>query len=148
MKKLALVLAMLALASVGFAACGDDDDDDTASETTATTTTEAGGGGGGGGGAGGGGTVAVSANPDGGLEFEQTELTAPAGEVTIEFDNPASLDHDVVVEDDSGAELARTDVISEDTTSTSAQFDAGSYTFYCSVDGHRAAGMEGTLTVE
>jgi uncharacterized cupredoxin-like copper-binding protein len=30
----------------------------------------------------------------------------------------------------------------------SAQLKPGNYTFYCSVPGHRQAGMQGTLTVK
>jgi plastocyanin len=148
MKRLALILSLLALAAFGLVACGDDDDDDAATEaTTEETTTEettAGGGGGGGGG----GTVQISAAADGSLAFEETEVSAPAGEVTVEFDNPASVGHDVVVESSDDEELIRTDVISGDQTTASGELEAGDYTFYCSVPGHREAGMEGTLTAE
>jgi plastocyanin len=75
-------------------------------------------------------------------------VSAPAGSDTIEFDNPASLTHDVVIEDSDGNEVARTDQISGSTTSTTADLKAGTYTFFCSVDSHREAGMEGTLTVK
>ena len=44
--------------------------------------------------------------------MSQTELTATAGTVTINFDNPASLSHDVVIEDDAGSEIGKTDLIS------------------------------------
>jgi plastocyanin len=142
MKKLALLLALLALAAVGVAACGgDDEDEEEPTEAATTETTETGD-------AGGGASVSISANPDGDLAYEQDSVSAPAGPVTIEFDNPAPIGHDVVVEDDSGNELARTDVISGDTTTAEGEFEAGDYTFYCSVPGHREAGMEGTLTVE
>jgi plastocyanin len=144
MKKLALLLALLALAAVGVTACGgDDEDEEEPTEAATTETTETGAGD-----AGGGASVSISANPDGDLAYEQDSVSAPAGPVTIEFDNPAPIGHDVVVEDDSGNELARTDVISGDTTTAEGEFEAGDYTFYCSVAGHREAGMEGTLTVE
>ena len=145
MKKLSLVLSLLALAAFGLAACGDDDEDsDATTEATTETTTAAGGGGGGGAG----GTVSFTADSGGSLAYEEDSASVPAGEVTIEFDNPSSTPHDVVIEDSGGGEVARTDVISGDTATASAELSAGEYTFYCSVDGHRAAGMEGTLTVE
>lgn len=143
MKKLLVLLSVLALAALGLAACGGDDDDASATEASTTTTTEAGGAGGGGGG-----TISVSADPDGALAFTETSLEAPAGNDTVEFDNPASLSHDVVIEDADGNEVARTDVISQDTTTTTAKLEPGDYTYFCSVDGHRDAGMEGTLTVK
>ena len=96
----------------------------------------------------GGASVSLTANPDGELAYEESTLSAPAGNVTIEFDNPASIGHDVVVEDQSANEITRTDVITGDTATAVGEFKAGDYTYYCSVDGHRDAGMEGTLTVK
>ena len=140
MKKLALLLALLTLTAVGLAACGGDDDDDDGGDTAATTetTVESDGGA----------SVSLTANPDGELAYEESTLSAPAGTVTIEFDNPASIGHDVVVEDQNANEITRTDVITGDTATAVGEFEAGDYTYYCSVDGHRDAGMEGTLTVE
>ena len=141
MKKASVLFIAIALAMFGLAACGgDDDDDDTAAETAVETTS-------GGGGGGAGETVDLSAPADGSLAFDPAELTAKAGTITVNFDNPASLSHDVVIEDDSGAELAKTDLVADGTTSTTADLQAGTYTYFCSVPGHREGGMEGTLTV-
>lgn len=142
MKRLTLMLALLALAGLGLAACGGDDEESAVETTTAETADDSAGA------DAGGGSVAIQADPDGALAFTETSATVPAGEVTVEFDNPASLGHDVVVEDADGNELIRADVISADTTTASGQLEAGDYTFYCSVANHRESGMEGTLTVE
>ena len=142
MKKFVLMLSVLALAAFGLVACGDDEEEPTSEATTTETSTSAGGGSGGSGG-----SVSITADSSA-LAYDESAVTAPAGEVTIEFDNPSSIGHDVVVEDADANELARTDVISGETTSTSAEFEAGDYTFFCSVDGHRAAGMEGEFKVE
>lgn len=148
MKKFALLLSVLALAMFGFTACGDDDDGGEASEDTTPTTVETETTTDGGGSAdAGGGSVDVSAAPDS-IAYEQSELSAPAGEVTINFDNPSQIPHDVVIEDADGNEVTKTEVITGDSTSTSGEFEAGEYTFYCSVDGHRDQGMEGPLTVQ
>ena len=47
-----------------------------------------------------------------------------------------------------GQEVAKTDVISEGSDTAKATLEAGEYTFFCSVPGHRQAGMEGTLTAK
>jgi plastocyanin len=91
-------------------------------------------------------TVRISADPTGQLKFQQTSVTAKAGRVTIDFDNPSPVPHDVTVTDGKG-DLGGTKVITNAKASATIPLKAGSYTFYCSVDAHRQAGMEGKLTV-
>jgi plastocyanin len=144
MKKLVAVLAVTALAAFGLAACGGDDDDDggdTTAAQTAQTETAAGG-------AGGGSTVDVSSPSGSDLAFTQSELTAQAGPVTINYDNPQSTPHDVKVEDSSGSELGGTDLVSQGNATATVELQPGTYTFFCDVPGHREGGMEGTLTVK
>jgi plastocyanin len=82
------------------------------------------------------------------LAYDTTKLSAKAGEVTIDFKNPSAIPHNVVIEDENGKELAGFEPIAEGEESDSAELKPGTYTFFCSVPGHREAGMEGTLTVE
>ena len=151
MKKLAALLA-LALASVALVACGGGSDN--SSSTTETTggnetTSEATGGAGKeeGGGASGS-TLEFEADPGGQLAFTTTEATAKAGKVTIDFNNPQALPHDVKIESSGGEEIGGTETVSEGSDSATVNLKPGTYTFYCSVPGHREAGMEGTLVVK
>ena len=92
--------------------------------------------------------IAFEANPEGQLAFEEKQVTAKAGKDTIDLTNQSSVPHDVSIEDSSGKTIAQTEIISEGSASTTAELEPGTYTFYCSVPGHRQAGMEGTLTVK
>lgn len=82
------------------------------------------------------------------LEYDTTQLSAKAGKVTIDFKNPSAIAHNVVIEDQSGKELASFEPIAQGEESETAELKPGTYTFFCSVPGHRQAGMEGTLTVK
>lgn len=93
-----------------------------------------------------GGTLQLAADPSA-IAFDKTSLTAKAGEVTINFDNPAPIEHDVAIEKD-GEEIAKSETITESETSVTADLEPGTYTFLCTVPGHAAAGMEGTLVVK
>jgi plastocyanin len=137
MRKLVFLMVLALLAPVALAACGGDGDNETTAVQTTETTTPAGGG-----------TISLSADPGGALAYQETSLSGQAGSNTIDFDNPAPVGHDVCVEDDSGKELGCSDVITEDKTSLSVDLKPGTYAYFCSVDAHRAAGMEGTLTVK
>jgi plastocyanin len=142
MRRFLTILAVLALAPFALAACGGDDDDDGGGgeETAATTDEETTGGGGGE-------TVSVSAAEEG-LAFQESSLSAAAGTVTFEFENPSgSTPHDFCIEQD-GSEVGCTETITGDSDTLEADLESGEYVFYCSVAGHREAGMEGPLTVE
>jgi plastocyanin len=94
-----------------------------------------------------GGTLQLAANPTE-LAYEQTSLSSKPGKVTIDFTNPATLEHDVAIEGPEGKELATSALIGKGKTSVSADLAPGTYHFFCTVPGHREAGMEGTLTVK
>lgn len=136
---LLVLLTALALV-VAVAACGGDDDDEGSEEPAAeeTTTEDTGGGDAV--------TIMLAADPGGDLAFDQTELTAAAGEVTIELTNDSGIPHNVEVEGNGVEEVSET--ITEGSTSLTLTLEPGEYEFYCAVPGHREGGMEGTLTVE
>jgi plastocyanin len=143
MRRASALIAIALLAVLGLAACGGDDDDDGGETAAAPATTTAPAGGGGGGS-----TVDISTPPGSDLAYDQQDVNATAGTVTINFDNQQSTQHDVKVEDSAGEELGGTGLISSSTTTGTVDLQPGSYTFFCSVPGHREAGMEGTLTVK
>jgi plastocyanin len=93
-----------------------------------------------------GGTLQLAASPTE-IAYDTKELSSAAGEVTIDFTNPAPLEHDVAIEKD-GKEIAGSELIAEGKTSVTADLAPGAYTFLCTVPGHAEAGMEGTLTVK
>jgi plastocyanin len=133
-----LFLIVLSALALGLAACGGGNE----AATTGGGATTAGGGGGGGGE-----TLQLAADPSGALKFDKTSLEATAGNVTIDFTNDSSLPHDVKLEGP-GVNGEGTDTITGSSTSVTLDLQPGEYTFYCSVDGHRAAGMEGKLVVK
>jgi plastocyanin len=144
MRRASTVMAVTALAVLGLAACGgggDNNNDTTAAATPPATTATTGGGGGGS-------TVDISTPSGTDLAFDQKDVSAKAGTVTINFDNKQAIPHDVTVEDSSGMQLGGTDLVSSGTANATVDLQSGSYTFFCSVPGHREAGMEGTLTVK
>jgi plastocyanin len=92
--------------------------------------------------------LAISAPADSMLMFSTNSLHASAGKITITFTNhDTSLGHNFTLATSSGKVIAATPTIIGGTKSVTVTLKAGTYTYYCSVPGHRQAGMQGTLTV-
>lgn len=137
-----------ALAAFGLAgiltlgACGGGDDDDSSAATTAKATD----------------TTAPAGDDKSddkaaevkvsAKEFVYTpaKITVKAGQATkVELKNTGAVEHDITIDEVTfkvAAAAAKT------ATGELKVDKAGTYTFYCSVPGHREAGMEGTLVVE
>lgn len=163
MKKLAVLFALL-LAAVALVACGggSSTSDETGAAGAAQEAEETAGNLGDeaeekveeaekeaeGGSAGSASALDIEADPSGNLAFTSDSATAKAGDVTVNFTNPAPVPHDVRIESSDGEELGGTEVITEGNDSAEVELEPGTYTFFCSVPGHRQAGMEGTLTVK
>jgi plastocyanin len=80
------------------------------------------------------------------LAFDRKHLVARAGTVTLVMANPSPLPHNVAVK---GKGVRKTGkIVTKGGVSTiSVTLKKGRYEFYCSVPGHEAAGMRGTLIV-
>jgi uncharacterized cupredoxin-like copper-binding protein len=139
MKRLSIFGAAALLALAG---CGG------SSKSSSSTSTSSSGGGGAatssGGGGGGGQTLSLQADKAQ-LKFNTNKLSAKAGKVTIVMTNPSPLQHDISIK---GGVSANGPAVGQGGKSTvTVTLKPGKYTFYCSIDGHEAAGMTGELDV-
>ncbi len=94
------------------------------------------------------GALSLAANPEGQLKYSTNTLTANAGKVSIDFTNMSPLEHNVTLESSSHAVVGATPTFKGESKTLSVTLKPGTYKFYCSVPGHRMAGMEGTLVVK
>lgn len=94
-------------------------------------------------------TLELTSPATGDLLFEPEELEARVGEITIEYTNPSEVPHNVAIEGPAGEELAQGETVTGGATGpATAALEAGEYAYFCSIPGHREAGMEGVLTVD
>jgi plastocyanin len=128
------VTAVLALAG-----CGGSDEKSSGSSGSSSSSNSSSSSGGGGE------TVKLAADKSA-LKFDKSSLTAKAGKVTLQMENPSQLPHAVAIKGN-GVDVDGKTVGNGETSTASADLKPGTYTFYCPVPGHEAAGMKGTLTV-
>jgi plastocyanin len=138
-----------ALAAFAVAGCGSSSNKSSSSAASNTTPAQApapstsGSSGGGGAST----NLTLSADSSGQLKFDKSSLSAKAGNVTISMDNPSPVQHAIGIEGN-GLDKTGSTVGMGGKSTVTAPLKPGTYTFYCPVDGHKAAGMKGTLTVK
>jgi plastocyanin len=91
-----------------------------------------------------GGKLTIPADPNGQLAFQTNQATAPPGKLTLDMPNKSGTPHDITIDGKGKGKVVQNGGVSTFT----ATFAPGKYTYYCSVPGHRQAGMQGTLTVK
>jgi plastocyanin len=89
----------------------------------------------------------LAANSSGKLSYSTTSLTANTGKFTIDFTNYSPLPHNVTIAMSTGKVLGATPTFHGGTRALRLNLTPGTYTFYCSLPGHRSAGMQGVLVV-
>ena len=93
------------------------------------------------------GVLEIPAAESGALYYVFADAKAPAGQLKIESPNDSSVDHNIALEGNGVNEegpVVKDGKVSE----IDVDLQPGEYTFFCSVEGHRQGGMEGTLTVK
>ncbi len=134
---LTLAVGLLTLAGCGSSSSSTSSSTTPTASSTSTTSSSAPSG-----------ALTLAANPEGQLAYDKTSLTAAtAGKVSIDFTNMSPLEHNVTLESSSHQILGATPTFQGATKLLTLDLKAGTYKFFCSVPGHRMAGMDGTLTV-
>jgi plastocyanin len=90
--------------------------------------------------------LSLAADPGGQLRYDNSSLKTRPGKVTIAFVNQSPVPHNVTVES-AGRTVGATQTITGSATKVALDLVPGTYTYFCSVDAHRQAGMQGTLVV-
>jgi plastocyanin len=93
-------------------------------------------------------TVQLAANPSGLLSYNTKSITTAAGRLTIDFANHSELPHNLTTARADGTVLGATPTFRGGTRTLTLDLPPGTYSFYCTVPGHRSAGMQGTLIVK
>jgi plastocyanin len=129
----ALLFSVIAIA-LGVAACGGSSNSSSSAGSTSSTGASS--------------HLTLMAMSNGQLMFDKKSLTAKSGTVTIAFTNTSPEQHNLTIQKGtSGAVVGATPTFNGGTKTLTVKLTSGTYTFYCSVPGHRQAGMQGTLTV-
>lgn len=89
---------------------------------------------------------ALSSPADGSLVYVPDGLKAPAGMIEIVYTNPSAIPHNVAVEFQ-GGQLGETKTVTKGKATLELDLEPGEYVFYCTIPGHRQAGMQGDLLV-
>ena len=92
--------------------------------------------------------LSVAANPKGEFHYEPSTLSAKEGVASITFANSSPVAHNMTIEDSAGKIVGGTTTFTGGSHTIRIALKAGTYKFFCTVPGHRQAGMEGTLTVQ
>jgi plastocyanin len=142
-----LMACLLAVAALVVAGCGGSSNKSSGSSSSggSTPTSTPSSSSGSSASSGGGESVPVEADPSGALKFTTKTLKAKAGTVTFKFKNPAAIPHAVAIQGQGINKSSK--VVTKGSSTLTLKLKPGKYVFYCPVDGHRAAGMQGTLTV-
>jgi plastocyanin len=94
-----------------------------------------------------GGKIEIPADPGGALAYVFADAEAPAGALEVDSPNKSATDHNIAIEGN-GVSEAGPIVKNGAVSKVDVDLKAGKYQFFCTVTGHRQAGMEGTLTVK
>lgn len=141
-RKLPVLIAVAAALAFGVAACGGGDDSDSSTQASSSTTesTTASGGGG----AGGAETVEVTESE---YQIDPADPTVAAGKVTFSIANEGQQTHDIEIEGN-GVEAKSETISGGGSGELTVDLKPGTYEMYCTIDGHRQLGMEGSVTVQ
>lgn len=147
MSKLSLV-AVVAVLGVGLSACGGSSSSSSTSSAAASSAPASSSSSAAAPASGGSGSLSIAANPGGQLKYTKKTLAAKAGKVSIVMTNMSPVAHNLTIQKGtSGAVVGATPTFMGGSKTLSVNLKPGTYTFFCSVPGHRQAGMVGTLTV-
>ena len=79
------------------------------------------------------------------IDYAEAPDSLPPGDHVFELVNEGGLEHTVTIEELDDRTVV--EAAGGETATGGVALEPGTYTFYCSVPGHREAGMEGTLEV-